>query len=413
MQNFITNLICLAFIITALFGCDSKPRRTVTAEATSDSILIKIKPAYNIFVENSASMNGYVKGITEFEQSVYNYLTDIKISDLTDSLRLNYINSKIIQRGSDIEDFILKLEPSSFAQMGGDISVTDLSDVIKNVLQNTSDSTVSILVSDLIFSPGRGKNAEEYLVNQQIGIKSKVAEHLKKYPSHSVIVYQLTSKFDGRFFDKNDTPHSYAGKRPFYILIVGNNDNLADLMRKCPASKFKGDGVMNTFAISGKGKALNYAVQYGSGNFSLDKKNPKNSIIKANKDTKGSGEKLLRFNVNVDFSHLLCDDGYLLDVNQYDISDKDFQLKVENHQSEKYTHTLKLSTGIVKPSTLHIKLKSTLPQWIDDYNDKDGIGINESNSQKTYGVKYLLSGIYEAFTKDGEVYTDLIVNINK
>ncbi|CDN31804.1 hypothetical protein BN938_1724 [Mucinivorans hirudinis] len=40
-------------------------------------------------MENSASMNGYVKGITEFEQTVYNYLTDIKISNLTDSLRLN------------------------------------------------------------------------------------------------------------------------------------------------------------------------------------------------------------------------------------------------------------------------------------------------------------------------------------
>ena len=163
---------------------------------------VTCKPIYNVYVENSASMNGYVKGITEFEQTVYNYLTDIKISNLTDSLRLNYINSKVIPRGSDIEDFILKLEPSSFTQMGGNIGVTDLSEVIKKVLQGTSDSTVSILVSDLIFSPGKGKNAEEYLVNQQIGIKSRVSEHLSKFPQHSVIVYQLSSKFAGSFYDK-------------------------------------------------------------------------------------------------------------------------------------------------------------------------------------------------------------------
>ena len=38
-----------------------------------------IKPqAVNVYIENSGSMDGYVKGVTEFEQAVYNYLTDIK-----------------------------------------------------------------------------------------------------------------------------------------------------------------------------------------------------------------------------------------------------------------------------------------------------------------------------------------------
>ena len=54
-------------------------------------------------------MDGYVKGVTEFEQAVYNYLTDIKISQFSDSLNLFYINSDIIPQGSDISDFIKNL----------------------------------------------------------------------------------------------------------------------------------------------------------------------------------------------------------------------------------------------------------------------------------------------------------------
>ncbi|MDR3251423.1 MAG: hypothetical protein LBT42_07175 [Tannerella sp.] len=83
-----------------------------------------VTPVINVYIENSGSMDGYVRGVTEFEQAVYNYLSDIKISGVADSLNLFYINSKVIPQGSGsdiavIEDFILKLEPSSFSQKGG------------------------------------------------------------------------------------------------------------------------------------------------------------------------------------------------------------------------------------------------------------------------------------------------------
>ena len=45
----------------------------------------------NVYIENSASMDGYVKGVTEFEQSIYSYISDIKLADFCLSLNLNYI----------------------------------------------------------------------------------------------------------------------------------------------------------------------------------------------------------------------------------------------------------------------------------------------------------------------------------
>jgi len=81
--------------------------------AVSDSAVV------NVYIENSGSMDGYVKGVTEFEQAVYSYLRDIELSDLCSTMNLNYINSKVLRQPGDLQGFIEKLEPSSFRQRGG------------------------------------------------------------------------------------------------------------------------------------------------------------------------------------------------------------------------------------------------------------------------------------------------------
>ena len=47
------------------------------------------KPTYNIYLENSGSMNGYVNSQAEFKETVGNFLTDIEINGLADSIKLN------------------------------------------------------------------------------------------------------------------------------------------------------------------------------------------------------------------------------------------------------------------------------------------------------------------------------------
>lgn len=409
------NALWIVLILIVTIGCNNKTdkKSDVKTETISDSDAILPPPSYNVYIENSASMDGYVKGITEFEQSVYNYLSDIKISRLADSLNLFYINSKPILYGSDVADFIEKLEPTTFKNRGGDRKTTDISNVLNMILENTDNNTVSLLVSDFIFSPGKDKDAEQYLVNQQIGIKNTFAEHLRNKPEHAVVVYHLESKFDGIYYDKDDKKKSYKGNRPFYIWIVGHQKNVAKLISECPPNKFKGSGVKNSFSIIKGGAPVKYAIHYGSGNFKLDKKDPKKSIIDARKDAKGSGEKKLRFSIAADFSSLLCDDSYLLNTDNYILSDKDYEIEVTKSKSNPYTHLLRLSTEVVKPTTLTVKLKTQVPQWISEVNDNDGIGISSGNSGKTFGFYYLISGVYEAFIKDGESYTTITVNVNK
>jgi len=369
------------------------------------------KPVINVYIENSGSMDGYVKGVTEFEQSVYNYLSDIKISGITDSLNLFYINSQIIKFGSDIQDFIEKLEPNTFRLRGGNRQTTDISNVIKSVMTETQENKISILITDGIFSPGKGKNATQYLVNQQIGIKNTVAEYIKNIPDAAIVIYQLSSQFNGMYFNKTDSPIKVNGQRPFYIWIIGDAKQLSELRSKVPERKFQGSGIQNLFSITTANKSVNYAVKLGSGNFELDKANPKTTIINWRRDSKGSAQNTARFSVNADLSVFLLDDDYLMNEQNYELSDKDFSLSISKAVNSNfgYTHTLNLSSPIVKKNTfLSVKLKNRMPQWIDAVNDNDG---SSAVLGKTYGIKYQIQGVYDAFTFDNDCYTEIKVFI--
>jgi hypothetical protein len=206
MKKALIILFSIALFLTACGNNKKSGKGIASANNTYVRNVIEAlnKPVVNVYIENSGSMNGYVKGVTEFEQAVYNYLTDIKISGISDSLNLFYINSEVIPQGSDIEDFILKLEPQSFQKKGGDLGTSDIANVLKSVLSETQENEITILVTDGIFSPGKGKDASQYLVNQQIGIKNSMAEYLKLYPNTAVILYKLSSQFSGYYYNKED-----------------------------------------------------------------------------------------------------------------------------------------------------------------------------------------------------------------
>ncbi|GHT43189.1 hypothetical protein AGMMS49965_16460 [Bacteroidia bacterium] len=242
MRNFSVALVALLL----LAACDNKrkgkPKRgevvTTTVVFPPPDVSVE-KPVVNVYIENSGSMDGYVKGKTDFEHAVYSYLSDIKISGIANSINLFYINSKIIPHGSDIEDFIDKLEPTTFQKRGGNRGTTDIANVLKTVLKATNDKIVSIFVSDFVFSPGgKNKNADEYLINQQIGIKTDVAEHIKQFPQTAFTIYRLTSHFNGTYYNCYDAKTQINARRPFFIWLIGNVDYIATLQNKIPNNNF-------------------------------------------------------------------------------------------------------------------------------------------------------------------------------
>ena len=432
--------IAISIILSACTGGNGRKHGSPAAsQGDSTFVLSTEKPVVNVYIENSASMDGYVEGVTEFEQAVYNYLSDIKISDFTEELNLFYINSQIIPHGSDIADFIEKLEPTTFRQRGGNRGTTDISNVFKTILAETKENDVAILVTDGIFSPGKGKNAQEYLVNQQIGIKNSMAEYLKILPNTAVVVYQLSSKFDGKYFNREDKPTNINAQRPYYIWVVGNVANIALLKSLVPEKNFKGSGIQHSFTLLPSiEKEINYAIlsspkfgsfdrQTSSGGGCSRKKdiaNPKTSIYNIKKASNGVHKGDFMFTIGMDLSlfSILLGDEYLMNtesyarlINKQPNNDYFIEMEHSTNPNTNYTHNMKLTTDIISVGELEIILRNNLSNWVSEINDDEGLDIHKDNAiNKTFGIKYLVEGIYEAYQMRGNtIYTTMKFNLKK
>lgn len=410
--------IFISAIIAGSF-CSCSPHRIKDVEeekqdtATAYIDAIDFNPIINVYLENSGSMDGYVKGQTEFEQIVYNYLVNLKLAKITSELNLFYINSDVLPQQDDVQDFIEKLEPTSFKAKGGNRGTSDISQMIKMIMDEMNDSTVSIFISDCIFSPGKGKDASDYLNNQKIGIKDAVGQYFNSHPKLAVMCYRCMSTFNGYFYDRNDAGTLYQGERPFYVWLFGTQGALNRIQNEMLKSRYQLDGVQNEFMAFAGGTTMPdscYAVKRGSGKFDLKRSDSKHSIENLKADKNGK----VRFSIEVNYASLILSDSYLCDTSMYVLNDPQYKIvgveRIKEYQ--KYSHIIHIEAERVHPSNLEIQLCTDTPTWPAHYNDEDGNGIDESNAEKTFGIKYMTDGIAEAIIRKN-YYTRMTININK
>lgn len=431
MKRLILSVACAL----SLVGCNScggpptRPNQNVGQPVPKSETKL-LAPTIKVFVENSGSMDGYVKGATDFENAVYSYLSDIQHADLgvkndsissKNSMELYYINSKVLPFAPDVKEFIKALEPTVFRQRGGNRGTSDMSEIIDTILAQTGDNDVSVFVSDCIFSPGNQymvcDNADEYIVAQQIGIKSHIVEKLAKNPNFAIVVMRLTSQFNGIYYNKFDDRQPINNDRPFYMWLMGDRSYLNTILKKVELNQIKGKGVQNIFMISRPLTAIPYNIslpQPGNGKYEIAR-SEQYAINNAKIDSKG-GNSLFQVGISVNFSNILLPDEYLMNPDNYMVSNKAYGVEIAKYSGPRqdlYTHTIKLnllqpvlSKGIVK-----ISLKNTLPQWINDCTDESGLDINAPGAmEKTYGLSYLLGGVYDAYASDGQ-YGSITINI--
>lgn len=415
------------FLLFTTWGCGGPPavppQKGVGIEMKEEALPT---PTIKVYVENSGSMDGYVKGVTDFENAVYSYLSDLQLADLgqkdsasfKNRLELNYINSEVLTHKSDVEEFIKKLEPKTFRMRGGNRNTSDISDILEKILERMeSPNDISILISDCIFSPGKRykskDNADEYLVAQQIGIRNHLTEYLIKESDLAVIVMRLMSQFEGYYYNKFDDKTYINDNRPFFICLLGNKKQLKKIMDTINMDRIKGGGVQNVFMISKPGNPFNYGIQPQKG-YTIDMESPKNTVKNAKVEDK-EGISRFQLAINVDFSECLLENTYIMNPDNYSVSNKAYSLEVNksNATNSTYTHVLKLNLErpIISKGSVKITLLKKQPTWIGLYTDEEGLDIHAPDAmEKTYGLKYLMEGIYDAYSSDEE-YGSITVNI--
>ena len=105
-------------------------------------------------------MDGYMCDGSQLKDVVYDYISDVnRVSAKTD---LYYINSVLIPYKGNLTNYIKALNPAAFKNAGGNLSNTDLGDLIAKVLNEVNDTTVCVFVSDCILDLP-AKDAQKFL----------------------------------------------------------------------------------------------------------------------------------------------------------------------------------------------------------------------------------------------------------
>lgn len=413
-------LIFCGYLFCSCTNCNRPPEKNKTnIPEIKIPEINEIKPVYNIYLENSGSMDGFVKGVTDFEHAIYNLLVDITNNHLADSINLNYINSVIIPNNPDIADFIENLEPENFRQKGGNRSSSNMSNIFKTILNRTYDNCVSVFISDCVFSPGSGADANEYLVKQQIAIKDNFAQRLDQI-NFTTIVFQLNSQFNGSYYNRLNQPVHLSGNRPYFIWMFGKHEFIADLLNKIKPENFKGGGVKNFYCMYNGEKFFSHGIMISPrlGTYERDKKNPGTSLIKARKADKGVHKGKFQFSLGVDYKKSLLIEDFISDTLNYEYpANYNLEIIKCNITGINYSHILKLTTGFLRTETVNIRFINSIPGWITEITSEDDQFITSTGeNDKSFGFSYLVEGIYEAYKMknngDNKLY-EINISVNQ
>lgn len=384
----------------------------------------------NVFLENSASIDGYVGDNSSFKTTIFKLLTDLKNFPSADSLNLNYINTKPIPikvsaSRDDIDDFYKRLNPADFKSAGGMRGSTDIEKMLKLLLDKSNERNLSVFISDCVFSPG-DKDAKKYLDGQYASIYNDFTSAKNANPDLSVIVLQCTARFEGTYFDYFDLPHQNINtERPYYIWFIGNSIQIKNLVDYKIFNLIK-NGYKNKMVIQAirTVNQPNFKILYRPRIGEFDSKSLAQGIISgATPSEENQTKGLFGFNIAVDFSQSLQDVNYFLDTTNYELSDEKYSLKVEaitdnnNAALTGFTHVLKLQTKELNDETIRIDIVGKAPSWVyasTSLNDTR-IESDDSEKQKTFGFKYLVDGVCDAYypKSKSNTVTSISITINK
>jgi hypothetical protein len=235
-----------------------------------------IKSQVKVFIENSGSMDGYVRGIKDFEIVIGKLLVlckDFCSQNAKSNFDVFFINKKVYPASEikELTDFARALEPTQSSPYNkGDRSESILNDVIKSIIDSTSENSISILISDCIYSLEPTKDTKGSLGYQQNGTMEVFLNKIRNNSNlnFTTCIYKMISDYEGNYFPYDYDPrkknsislYDIQAKRPYYIWVIGESARVSDFNKRINFNSFK--GFQNSYILSNftKGKQPYYTV---------------------------------------------------------------------------------------------------------------------------------------------------------
>ncbi len=366
----------------------------------------------NVFVESSASMDGYVNGNTRFKTLLHRLIGQLTADVMADedSISLNYVNSKILNHNVSVKEFTGDLSAAAFRNAGGDRGNSNIIDVVEQAVRSTDKGTISMLLTDCVYSPQSGDDIDKALQKQQTDMLNVLKRKFKKGDeTFGVLLYRMSSDFNGVYYTKTNQPIQYQGERPYFVWIFGDESLLASVYSST-ASIMAEQNADCLVGIPGY-KYLPYKTE-GSDH-------PYHYM-----NAKANSESAFTFTFVADMNYLPLPESYILNPSNYTCGKHTKIKKIERYKpkqgkkqdtSYNYKYTVSVSGGRnaeVTPMTVEIAMKSmtrTQPEWITTYDDPKGTDF--TRGQTTFGLKSLADGVCDFYSKYPD-YVTFKIKIN-
>ena len=403
------------FCLWSLLGCSDEIEVSV-----ADAVSVKeaeSMPLVKVFLENSGSMDGFMCEGSDLKNALFSYLSDLEQSGT--KVEKYYINSEEIPFDMDIEQYIRDLSPESFRQAGGNRANSDILQLLDSMVSKVNSSCVSIFVSDCILDLP-ATDSQKYLTTGQISMRNALSRGRKKIPNLGVQILQMFSEFAGKYYYPQGGIEFLNGvRRPYYIWLFGSTDQLAKMRREVPFESLENYGLKEMVTFVPETKCA-YTIINARGSDNVKK-------IVAQNHT-------YSFSFKVDLSRTLQDDKSIGNSSNYtlnrekmceaDISFIELDTPLRQPtlsiypipQKEAFTHTLKLAFPMRSLSrgqklTIAFHVANKIPSWVELSNDDHGEDIHQ-NLFKTTGIKYLITGVAEAYS-DVKTWCEFQFNVKQ
>ena len=374
----------------------------------------------NFYLERSGSMVPYdsSQGDGSFKSAIVSMLNSLP----GNGNRMFVVNDGIYSYPRGIQQFIADNNVFASTAGIGDASYTDFAKIFDQLLNKTGKNELSILVTDLIYSTRSmaGVSASKVFYDAE-GMISAVFKDATK--ENAMLVVRLSGSYNGPYYsyDAPQTGKPYSGRRPYYIVIVGSNDNIASLTQDSSYQAFSNfsrlrgyegmcllasDGIYEPYyslLLSGRDVKGRFRPEHGQ----------EGSVTRLEDIEPDKGGSEVQLALAVDLSHMFIDESYLTNPSNYEVQSEDpvtiksirpITSADRTPSAKKFigsaTHLFLLKVKDVREKQdVTIRLRNQLPAWVTEGSTDDDRQVNATT---TFGLKYIMQGIYKSYERESQ-----------
>lgn len=388
-------------------------------------IIPQIKKIH-LYLDNSASMAGYYKDLTEYKTVVSDLA--VKLDKEIKPVDISFISDTTLPYRKTLAEFTSDLATTPMAAQKS----SELQRMIENVANHCGNNDIAVLVSDCILSfpdanikanPEINRdNAESTLKNNIyatfVGLRKK---------GFAASIYGFRSKFYGIYYDYQNRKTKLTGTvRPYYVWVIAKKGLLLRFNAQLEhISSFQPENALHfglvdepvkTYTILPELERKGEWIKSPSGVSDIEL--PKGHSLQigavlnlASLPSYAKDIKYLQNNLRI--SARGCHAKFeIKDKTTVNYAKLHSESQIRAFESASHVLLITVSDISLSQADLHFNLPLEYDTWYQDWSTMDDRGIS-LQSNKTFAFEHLISGVKEAYATWNKNYIDFSLSLTK